>query len=151
MPLIRCEDCGKQISDKSKACVHCGCPVSAKNSQTRLDELIRTHNNQSDIRNNYRQNYNNSAISNYVIAPPAERFIAYILDYLIQLPMIIISIGVWIYFEINYFEPYYVMFVGYVYPDINYAAISIWSFSGAIYGIIILIIQIGYCKKGTSF
>ena len=27
MPLITCEDCGQQISDKSAACIHCGCPT----------------------------------------------------------------------------------------------------------------------------
>lgn len=28
MALIKCEDCGKEISDKSKACIHCGCPIN---------------------------------------------------------------------------------------------------------------------------
>ncbi len=28
MPLIRCADCGKDISDRADACPHCGCPVS---------------------------------------------------------------------------------------------------------------------------
>lgn len=27
MALIYCTECGKQISDKAKACVHCGCPI----------------------------------------------------------------------------------------------------------------------------
>lgn len=27
MALIKCEDCGKEISDKSKQCINCGCPV----------------------------------------------------------------------------------------------------------------------------
>ena len=27
MALIKCADCGKEISDKAKACIHCGCPV----------------------------------------------------------------------------------------------------------------------------
>jgi len=27
MPLIKCEDCGKEISSNAKACIHCGCPV----------------------------------------------------------------------------------------------------------------------------
>ena len=27
MALIKCEDCGKEISDKDKACIHCGCPI----------------------------------------------------------------------------------------------------------------------------
>lgn len=27
MALIKCEDCGREISDKVKACPHCGCPL----------------------------------------------------------------------------------------------------------------------------
>lgn len=27
MALIRCVECGKEISDKSNACIHCGCPL----------------------------------------------------------------------------------------------------------------------------
>lgn len=27
MALIKCEDCGKEISDKASACIHCGCPI----------------------------------------------------------------------------------------------------------------------------
>lgn len=27
MALIKCPECGKKISDKSKACIHCGCPI----------------------------------------------------------------------------------------------------------------------------
>ena len=27
MALIKCVDCGKEISDTSKVCIHCGCPV----------------------------------------------------------------------------------------------------------------------------
>ena len=27
MALIECPECGKQISDKAKACIHCGCPI----------------------------------------------------------------------------------------------------------------------------
>lgn len=27
MSLIRCSECGKEISDKATACVHCGCPI----------------------------------------------------------------------------------------------------------------------------
>lgn len=29
MALIKCSECGKEISDKAAACVNCGCPVSA--------------------------------------------------------------------------------------------------------------------------
>lgn len=29
MALIKCPECGKEISDKASACIHCGCPQSA--------------------------------------------------------------------------------------------------------------------------
>jgi len=28
--LIRCQDCGKEVSDKSTVCIHCGCPLEVK-------------------------------------------------------------------------------------------------------------------------
>ncbi len=30
MALIKCPECGKQVSDKSPACIHCGCPIQAE-------------------------------------------------------------------------------------------------------------------------
>ena len=30
MALIKCAECGKQISDKADSCIHCGCPVEKK-------------------------------------------------------------------------------------------------------------------------
>lgn len=33
MALIKCSDCGKDVSDKAAACIHCGCPIEkARNS-----------------------------------------------------------------------------------------------------------------------
>ena len=34
MALIKCSDCGREISDKAAACIHCGCPVSASKPTT---------------------------------------------------------------------------------------------------------------------
>lgn len=31
MALINCPECGKEISDKSKQCIHCGYPLEQKN------------------------------------------------------------------------------------------------------------------------
>lgn len=51
MALIKCEECGKEISDKATACIHCGCPVNIKEiteetntsiSQTQLEKLVTT-------------------------------------------------------------------------------------------------------------
>ena len=33
MSLIKCSECGKEISDKATACVHCGCPVPKTNAE----------------------------------------------------------------------------------------------------------------------
>ena len=27
MALINCPECGKEVSDKAKSCIHCGCPL----------------------------------------------------------------------------------------------------------------------------
>lgn len=34
MALIKCSECGREISDKAAACIHCGCPVSASKTTT---------------------------------------------------------------------------------------------------------------------
>ena len=31
MALIKCPDCGREVSDKSKQCIHCGCPIEQEN------------------------------------------------------------------------------------------------------------------------
>ena len=33
MALIQCPECGKEISDRAAACIHCGCPVSAMKTE----------------------------------------------------------------------------------------------------------------------
>lgn len=30
MALIKCPECGKEVSDKAAACIYCGCPFSNK-------------------------------------------------------------------------------------------------------------------------
>ena len=32
MALIKCPDCGKEITDKATNCVHCGCPINIPQS-----------------------------------------------------------------------------------------------------------------------
>lgn len=34
MALIKCPDCGKEISNKSRACIYCGCPIESAPMQT---------------------------------------------------------------------------------------------------------------------
>ena len=35
MALIKCSECGKEISDKAKSCPNCGSPVSTINAENR--------------------------------------------------------------------------------------------------------------------
>lgn len=40
MSLIKCSECGKEISDKATTCIHCGCPVDfQKNINTNIKEF----------------------------------------------------------------------------------------------------------------
>lgn len=40
MPLIKCFECGKEISDKALSCPHCGVPLSAKIDDTKANTTI---------------------------------------------------------------------------------------------------------------
>ena len=35
MALIKCPECGKEISDKANSCLSCGCPINRNESSTR--------------------------------------------------------------------------------------------------------------------
>ena len=39
MALVKCRECGKEISDQAPACVHCGCPVSKSNVEQKPIDL----------------------------------------------------------------------------------------------------------------
>ena len=42
MALIRCPECGKQVSDRAAACIYCGCPIgSAANGTLKIE--LKTH------------------------------------------------------------------------------------------------------------
>jgi uncharacterized RDD family membrane protein YckC len=93
-----------------------------------------------------------STANNYNLAKPAERLIAFLIDYLLTLPITIIGFGISIYWEVNYFDSYYSIYTrSIIEPDINYLGVFFWCFVMVIYCIIYFIIQIGYYKKGTSF
>lgn len=34
MALIKCSECGNQISDKASVCIHCGCPITSKSNNS---------------------------------------------------------------------------------------------------------------------
>lgn len=36
MALIKCPECGKEISDKAGACIHCGCPIANKPTSIKI-------------------------------------------------------------------------------------------------------------------
>ena len=40
MALIKCRECGKDISDKSNVCIHCGCPINNKKIENDKNKLL---------------------------------------------------------------------------------------------------------------
>ena len=41
MALIICPDCGGKVSDKAKACIHCGCPLEAPDFEAKIKMPVR--------------------------------------------------------------------------------------------------------------
>ena len=39
MALIKCPECGKEISDKAGACPHCGCPIGSTGQQVESNSV----------------------------------------------------------------------------------------------------------------
>lgn len=40
MALIKCPECGKEVSDKAKVCINCGCPIQELNPAGTVSILI---------------------------------------------------------------------------------------------------------------
>lgn len=51
MALIKCPECGSQVSDKAPACIHCGCPLQEPKPQ----EIIWNGRDISEIENYFNQ------------------------------------------------------------------------------------------------
>ena len=43
MALIKCSECGKEISDKATNCVHCGCPIPSSQNNSNAEVKKRLH------------------------------------------------------------------------------------------------------------
>ncbi len=36
MALIKCPECGKEVSDRAQACIHCGCPLTTLSKKVKI-------------------------------------------------------------------------------------------------------------------
>lgn len=45
MALIKCEDCGKEFSDKASACPNCGCPITKETKKVTFHREYNWHGN----------------------------------------------------------------------------------------------------------
>lgn len=43
MALIKCPECGNEVSDKAETCIHCGCPIKV-NRSTRGKIIVQAEN-----------------------------------------------------------------------------------------------------------
>lgn len=105
MALIKCPECGKEISEKSKICINCGFPVEEylfKKKKTDLTNIEQKQNMISDARNvSVRQNKKVIEIEDYklkIILPGCE-----IVDYIwnFTLEYFAISMGMSVGLAIN--------------------------------------------------
>jgi uncharacterized membrane protein YvbJ len=49
MAIIKCTECGKEISDKAQVCIHCGCPVEAMNSNVDKSKNVKIGSSYYDL------------------------------------------------------------------------------------------------------
>ena len=49
MALIKCPECGKEISDKSPACIHCGFPLESLKGSSGIDEATVEKDTDKDV------------------------------------------------------------------------------------------------------
>lgn len=56
MALIKCSECGKEISDKAKVCIHCGCPVFKENIKNEKKKKWEELSNEEKIKINHYRN-----------------------------------------------------------------------------------------------
>lgn len=55
MALIKCKECGKEISDKATTCIHCGCPVIL--NETKKIDIKTEEKEQVKSNNKLKRNY----------------------------------------------------------------------------------------------
>ena len=60
MALIKCPECGKEISNKAKCCIHCGYPLDEVSSNEYKDILTRECLNEKEDTHNFSQKINSS-------------------------------------------------------------------------------------------
>ena len=60
MALIKCPECGKEISNKAKCCIHCGYPLDEISSNEYKDILTRECLNEKEDTHNFSQKINSS-------------------------------------------------------------------------------------------
>ncbi|SHJ03454.1 zinc-ribbon domain-containing protein [Dethiosulfatibacter aminovorans DSM 17477] len=49
MALIKCSECGNQISDRAEVCIHCGCPVSEMDKQEVNNNIVEINGRKCDL------------------------------------------------------------------------------------------------------
>lgn len=67
MALIKCEECGKEVSDKSEQCIHCGNPFSKKEKNN--IEHIKVEEETSSKKNSKSKNLNKMTFKDYLLLP----------------------------------------------------------------------------------
>lgn len=71
MGLIICPECGKQFSDKAKACPHCGCPLEViLNELSNIDSNIIDDEGKEDFRGFIKDHVIDAYVNEITIVKP---------------------------------------------------------------------------------
>ena len=63
MALIKCPECGKEVSDKSEICIYCGYPIKdfilsdIENVLSKINLCLKNINTNNEIINGFEQSY----------------------------------------------------------------------------------------------
>lgn len=69
--LIKCPECGKEISDKSKQCIYCGCPIDNRDNNCIInnrDNNCIINNREYDLTQELQMILSNSGLANVIIS-----------------------------------------------------------------------------------
>lgn len=70
MALIKCKECGKEISDKAVACPHCGCPVQMENdakTEVQNKPTVEDENQQQNISTGEKKKKGHGCLTSIII------------------------------------------------------------------------------------
>ena len=81
MALLKCKECGKEISDKAKTCPNCGCPIEDEFAKTETTKDIQTEPKKNEKKKNSKLSTIAAVLAFFTVTSPIA-FVVAIIDLL---------------------------------------------------------------------